>query len=130
MAAGSLICSAASMGSTCQFAVATGALRNEPKDSGVTVTGVMPGPTDTEFFAHADMTDTKVAADAKDHPAVVAKDGFDAMQTGKADVVCGWKNKLQTTAANVMPNEMLAEQHRTMAEPGSAKKAKSQSRPT
>ena len=76
-----------------------------------------------EFFERADLMDTKVGVGSKDDPAVVAKDGFEAMQAGKADVVSGWKNKLQTTVANIMPNEMLAEQHRKMAEPGSAKKA-------
>ena len=70
-----------------------------------------------------DLMDTKVGVESKDDPAVVAKDGFDAMLAGKADVVSGWKNKLQTTIANVTPNEMLAEQHRKMAEPGSAKNA-------
>jgi short-subunit dehydrogenase len=99
------------------------ALRNELKDSGVTVTCLMPGVTDTEFFERADLMDTQVGAGAKADPAVVAKDGFEAMQAGKADVVSGWKNKLQTTVANVTPNELLAEQHRRMAEPGSAKKA-------
>lgn len=78
--------------------------------------------TETEFFERADLMDTKVGMDTKDDPAVVAKDGFDAMLAGKADVVSGWKNKLQTTIANVTPNEMLAEQHRKMAEPGSARK--------
>jgi short-subunit dehydrogenase len=97
------------------------ALRNELKDSGVTVTCLMPGATETEFFERADLMDTKVGTDEKDDPAVVAKDGFDAMLAGKADVVSGWKNKLQTTIANVTPNELLAEQHRQMAEPGSAK---------
>jgi uncharacterized protein len=99
------------------------ALRNELKESGVTVTCLMPGVTDTEFFERADLMDTKVGAGSKADPADVAKDGFDAMQAGKADVVSGWNNKLQTTIANVTPNEMLAEQHRKMAEPGSAKKA-------
>ena len=100
------------------------ALRNELKDSGVTVTCLMPGVTDTEFFERADLMDTKVGAGTKADPAVVAKDGFEAMEAGEADVVSGWKNKLQTTIANVTPNEVLAEQHRKMAEPGSAKKVK------
>jgi uncharacterized protein len=86
------------------------------------VTLLMPGPTDTEFFERARMTDTKVAQDDKDNPADVAKDGFDAMMSGASDVVSGWQNKLQTTIANVTPNEILAEQHRKMAEPGSGKK--------
>ena len=84
----------------------------------------MPGVADTEFFERADLMDTKVGAGTKADPAVVTKDGFEAMEAGEADVVSGWKNKLQTTIANVTPNEMLAEQHRKMAEPGSAKKVK------
>lgn len=98
------------------------ALRNELKDTGVTVTCLMPGATETEFFRRAGLEDTKVGTAAKDDPADVAKDGFDAMMKGDAEVVSGWKNKIQTTVANVTPNEVLAEQHRKMAEPGTGKK--------
>jgi len=98
------------------------ALRAELKDSGVTVTCLMPGLTETEFFKRAGLTDTKAGQDDKDDPADVAKDGFDAMAKGDADVVSGWKNKVMTTVANVTPAEMLAEQHRKMTEPGSGKK--------
>jgi short-subunit dehydrogenase len=97
------------------------ALRNELKDSGVTVTCLMPGATDTEFFERADMMDTKVGQDKKDDPADVAKVGFEAMMKGEGDVVSGWKNKLTTAMASVTPAGMLAEQHRKMAEPGSGK---------
>jgi short-subunit dehydrogenase len=97
------------------------ALRNELKDSGVTVTCLMPGATETEFFERADMLDTKVGASKKDDPAFVAKVGFEAMLNGEGDVVSGWKNKLQSAVANVMPAGMLAEQHRKMAAPGTAK---------
>ncbi len=97
------------------------ALRNELKDTGVTVTCLMPGATETAFFARADMLDTKVATDDKDDPVDVAQAGYDAMLRGDADVVVGWKNKLMTTVANVTPPEVLAEQHRKMAEPGTAK---------
>jgi short-subunit dehydrogenase len=97
------------------------ALRNELKESGVTVTCLMPGPTDTEFFARADMLDTKVGTDEKDDPADVARVGYDAMMRGEGDVVAGWKNKLQTAVASVTPSAILAEQHRRMAEPGTAK---------
>jgi short-subunit dehydrogenase len=90
------------------------ALRNELKDSGITVTCLMPGPTETEFFDRAGMTNTKVGQQKKDDPADVARLGFEAMMGGEADVVSGWKNKLQTAVANVLPNEMLAEQHREM----------------
>jgi uncharacterized protein len=98
------------------------ALRSELKDSGVTVTCLMPGPTDTEFFERADMVDTKVAQSPKDDPADVAKIGFEAMMRGDGDVVSGWKNKLQSAIANVTPAGVLAEQHRNMAEPGSGTK--------
>jgi short-subunit dehydrogenase len=96
------------------------ALRNELKDSGVTVTCLMPGATDTDFFERAGMLDTKVGQGKKDDPAFVAKLGFDAMMKGEGDVVSGWKNKLQTAMANVTPAARLAEQHRKLAEPGSA----------
>jgi uncharacterized protein len=98
------------------------AIRNELKDTGVTVTCLMPGATDTEFFERAGMMDTRVGTDPKDDPADVAKVGFDAMVKGEGDVVAGLKNKIQTTIANVAPASVLAEQHRKMAEPGTAKK--------
>jgi short-subunit dehydrogenase len=100
------------------------ALRAELKDTGVTVTCLMPGATETDFFERADMLDTKVGQAKKDDPADVARVGFDAMMHGDGDVVSGWKNKLQSAIANVTPAAVLAEQHRKMAEPGSAKKAK------
>jgi len=99
------------------------ALRNELKDTGVTVTCLMPGVTDTEFFERADLMDTKVGQDEhKADPAEVAKIGFKAMMDGEGDVVAGLKNKLQTAIASVTPAAVLAEQHRKMAEPGSGDK--------
>ncbi|GGC78376.1 SDR family NAD(P)-dependent oxidoreductase [Chelatococcus reniformis] len=95
------------------------ALRNELKDTGVSVTCLMPGPTETEFFERGDLMDTAVGQQKKDDPAAVAKVGFDAMMKGEGDVVAGWKNKLQATMAHVTPAAVLAEQHRKMAEPGS-----------
>ncbi len=95
------------------------ALRNELKDTEVVVSCLMPGPTETEFFARADMLDTSVGQASKDDAAMVARTGFDALMSGKGDVVSGWKNKLQTTLANISPSGLLAEQHRRMAEPGS-----------
>jgi short-subunit dehydrogenase len=96
------------------------ALRNELKDTGVTVTCLMPGATDTEFFARADLLDTKVGTEHKADPADVAKTGFEAMEKGEPGVVAGASNKLRQALANIMPNVVLAEQHRKMAEPGSA----------
>lgn len=103
----------------------TDAIRNEIKDTaGVTLTTLMPGPVETEFFKRGDMMDTAVGTDDhKSDPADVAKDGYEAMMAGKASIVSGWKNKVQQAVANIMPAEMLAEQHRKMAEPGSADKS-------
>ncbi len=98
------------------------ALRAELKDTGVTVTCLMPGATETEFFERADMLDTKVGQSEKDDPADVAKTGFDAMMRGDRDVVSGWKNKIMSAVATMIPSGVLAEQHRKMAEPGSGKK--------
>jgi uncharacterized protein len=96
------------------------ALRNELKDTGITVTCLMPGVTDTEFFERAGLMDTKVGQqENKADPAEVAKIGFKAMMDGEGDVVAGLKNKLETAMASVTPSAVLAERHRKMAEPGS-----------
>jgi len=102
----------------------TDALRNEIKDAdGVTITTLMPGPVETEFFDRAGMDDTKVgSSDTKSDPADVAKDGWDAVMAGKASIVSGWKNKIEQAVANVTPAGVLAEQHRKMAEPGTAER--------
>lgn len=101
----------------------TEALRNELKDTkGVTLTTLMPGATDTEFFARAEMLDTQVGQDEhKAEPAKVARDGWDALMAGKGHIVSGWINKAQVAAAGVVPQSVLAELHRKMAEPGAAK---------
>ncbi len=97
------------------------ALRNELKDTRVTVTALQPGPTDTNFFRRAGMEDTKVAVGKKDDPADVARDGFEAMMAGKDHVVAGsFKNKMQSTIAQILPETTKAEMHRRVGEPGSA----------
>lgn len=97
------------------------ALRHELKDTGVTVTCLMPGATEADFFERADMMDTKVGQSKKDDPADVASTGFKAMMKGEGDVVTGWQNKLRSAIANFLPSGVTAEMHRSMAEPGSAK---------
>ncbi|MEH2465495.1 SDR family NAD(P)-dependent oxidoreductase [Nostoc sp.] len=95
-------------------------LRSELKDTGVTVTALMPGPTDTNFFQRADMDDTKVGADQKDDPAEVAKQGFDALMAGKHEIIAGsLKTKLLGTVSKVLPDTVNAELHRKLSEPGS-----------
>jgi len=98
------------------------ALRAELKGSGVTVTCLMPGATETDFFERADMLDTKVGQSKKQDAAEVARIGFEAMKNGEGDVVSGWQNKLRSAIALVTPSSVLAEMHRSMAEPGSGEK--------
>ncbi len=97
------------------------ALRAELEGSGVTVTCLMPGATETEFFERADMMDTKVGTSKKQPADEVAKLGFEAMLKGDGDVVTGWQNKLRAAMAKIAPSGALAEQHRKMAEPGGAR---------
>jgi short-subunit dehydrogenase len=97
------------------------ALRDELRDTGVTITALMPGPTETNFFHRAEMEDTRVGASEKDDPAVVAKQGFEAMMKGDQKVVAGsMKTKVQGAASKIMPDSAKARMHRGMAEPGSA----------
>jgi short-subunit dehydrogenase len=96
------------------------ALRHELNGSGVTVTCLMPGATETEFFERADMMDTKLGTTKKDDPAEVARQGFDAMMRGEGEIVTGWQNKLQAAIARLSPRDTLAEMHRRKAQPGTA----------
>jgi uncharacterized protein len=96
------------------------ALRDELKDTGVTVTSLMPGPTETEFFERADMLDTKVGSSDKDDPADVAREGFEALMAGKERAVsASLTTKLQGRGSRLLPDSAKAAMHRRMAEPGS-----------
>ena len=101
-------------------------LHNELKNTDVVVTCLLPGVTDTQFFKRADMEDTSAGeqaakGDAAD-PAKVAKDGYEALLEGDTQVVSGFMNKVQTMFADILPDDMVAEMHRKMAEPNSHKK--------
>ena len=96
----------------------TEAIRSENKDSGVTITALLPGATDTDFFNKAQMNDSKIVqggglADA----AGVAKDGYEALMAGDDKVVSGLKNKAMVAAANIMPDSMVADQVKSQQEP-------------
>jgi short-subunit dehydrogenase len=97
------------------------ALRNELKDTGVTVTSLMPGPTETEFFERAGMEDTPIGESEKDDPAEVARQGFEALMAGEERVVAGsFKNKAQVAAGKLLPDSVKAEMHRKQAQPAAA----------
>jgi uncharacterized protein len=96
------------------------ALREELGDRGVTVTSLMPGPTETEFFERAGMTDTKLGTGDKDDPADVARDGFEALMAGKERVIsASLKTKAQARAGRLVPDSVKAKMHAEQARPGS-----------
>ena len=97
------------------------ALNDELKDSGVTVTCLKPGATETEFFERADMVDTKVGTAKKDDPADVAKVGWEAMKRGDRSEIYGLMNKAQVAVASVLGGGVSSALHRKQAEPGTAK---------
>ena len=97
------------------------ALREELRDTDITVTVLMPGATETEFFERADMLDTKVGTQEKADPAKVARDGWDAMMSGAGHIVSGWDNKLRAAISHITPDTVLAKMHTGMSQPGTAK---------
>ena len=98
-------------------------IRDELKETGVKVTTLMPGATETNFFHRAGADDTKLGASEKDDPAEVAKEGFEALMEGKDHVIAGsLKNKLQAAAGYALPDPLVAKAHASMSAPGSANK--------
>jgi uncharacterized protein len=92
-------------------------LRNELKGTKVVISCLMPGPTDTQFFARAGMEETSVGASDKDDPAMVAKAGYRALLEGEDHTVSGFMNKVQDMFTGIIPDTVLAQMHRRMAEP-------------
>jgi short-subunit dehydrogenase len=87
----------------------TEAVREEVKESGVTITLLEPGVTDTDFFNKADMERAKIVAEGpRADPAKVAQDGYDALLAGKDKVVSGLMNKVQAIVGNVLPDDVVA----------------------
>jgi short-subunit dehydrogenase len=97
------------------------AIRAELAGSGVTVTCLMPGATETDFFERADLMDTKVGVEKKADPAEVAEQGFKAMMDGDGGVITGWQNKLQVAISKLMPESVVAKIHAKQTTPGTAK---------
>lgn len=97
----------------------TEAIREEVKDSGVTVTALLPGVTDTDFFNKAGMNDSKAVQDesAKADPADVALDGYKALMAGKDKVISGLKNKVQIAMSAVLPDSVAAHQMNEQQKP-------------
>lgn len=97
------------------------AVRFELDGTGVTVTSLMPGPTDTAFFERAGYEDTQVATGPKDSPDKVAADGFEALMAGRAQVAPGsLKNKVMAAGSSVLPDPVAARVAARQTRPGSA----------
>jgi short-subunit dehydrogenase len=98
------------------------AIRTELADTGVTVTALMPGVTQTNFFRRADMLDTRAGSNEKlqDDPAKVAEQGFQAMMDGEEKVVAGSPmNKVMSAMGRVTPDPVKSKVHTALSEPGS-----------
>lgn len=94
------------------------ALRDELRDSPITVTALMPGPTDTNFFRRAGLADTPVGRMPKDDPALVAKQGFEALMRGDQKVVGGSvMSKVMGTVNRVLPDKVKAAGSRVLSTP-------------
>jgi len=95
------------------------AIREELKDSGITVTALLPGPTDTDFFNKADMNESKILEDEDNlsSPEQVAMDGYTALMNGDDKVISGFKNKLSVAMNNISTDSMAAHQMSEMQKP-------------
>jgi uncharacterized protein len=94
------------------------AISNELQDSGVTVTVLLPGAADTDFFhkAHAEHT-TTYKEKSLQTPEEVAQDGYEALMSGKSRIISGGKTKQHVYMANLMSDEKNAEMMRNQMEP-------------
>ena len=96
------------------------AIRDELADSGVTVTALMPGATETNFFHRAEMENTKAGQAPKDDPAQVAQQGFDALMAGTDHVVAGsFMNKVQAVMGKIIPETIGAKMQGQQTKPRS-----------
>ena len=87
----------------------TEAVQDELKDTAVTITSLMPGPTDTDFFERADMEDTRIGQGPKDSPEEVARDGWEALVAGRDRVVAGSRlNNVAAAGAHLTPDPIAA----------------------
>jgi short-subunit dehydrogenase len=101
-------------------------LRAELEGTGVTVTALQPGPTDTDFFHRAGMDNTETGQEGKkeSEPYDVAKQGFEALMAGDKHVYsASWKTKLEGAVANFIPDAVKSAMHEKMAKPLDEKEA-------
>jgi short-subunit dehydrogenase len=95
----------------------TESIRSENKDSGVTITALLPGATDTDFFNKAEMQDSKILESGLADAAKVAKDGYEALMNGDDMVISGLKNKAMVGMSNITPDHLVADMMKKQQEP-------------
>lgn len=96
----------------------TKAVQQELEDSAVTVTSLMPGPTDTDFFPRAELEDTAMGKGPKDDPATVAEQGFEGLMAGKKEVLAGsLLTRVQEVTNKVLPDSVKSSVHEVIAKP-------------
>ncbi|WP_207515127.1 SDR family NAD(P)-dependent oxidoreductase [Longitalea luteola] len=101
----------------------TEGVRNEVKGTGVTLTALLPGATDTDFFRKAEMEESKIVQEGKlDDPVKVAEDGYEALMRGDDMVISGLKNKLNVAMSNIMPDAAAAENMNKKQEPANERR--------
>ena len=101
----------------------TQAIAEEVKDKGITVTALLPGATDTDFFNKADMQQSKIVKEGKlDDAKKVAQDGYNALMKGESMKVSGLKNKVKVALSNVLSDKKAAKNMKKEQEPVTEKK--------
>ncbi|WP_207426598.1 SDR family oxidoreductase [Pedobacter sp. SYSU D00535] len=88
----------------------TEAIRSETKDRNITITLLLPGVTDTDFFNKADMEEARMVKEGhRADPAKVAKDGFEALMAGDDKIISGFANKAMVATSTILPDETVAD---------------------
>jgi uncharacterized protein len=93
----------------------TDSLINELRDTAVTVTALIPGPTDTDFFHKAGMENTKAAQDDPENPRKVAETGYKALMAGRQHATARGVKK-EIVKSSLLPNDVIAASARKQME--------------
>jgi uncharacterized protein len=97
----------------------TEGLIRELHGTNITVTALLPGSSDTDFFHKAGAEDTVTyREDTLSKPEEVAKDGYDALLKGESRIVSGFKNKVYGAFSSIMPDSALASSMEKKMSPG------------
>ena len=106
----------------------TEALIQELKDTNVTITALLPGAADTDFFHKAGGENSKTYREENlSDPVSVARDGYEALMRGERRIVSGAKNKAYAAVTTVMPDSALANTMHKKMKPSQAQQGREES---